>query len=114
MPSTTHCLAELRHLLLRRYLPASVTNPQRFVTDAGCGSGTRRLRRKIPLLFGEKSLNFKNSGVRSRRSCRKCEQGLYPKIRDRNLPGKISAGIPDSLAPELLQILTSSLARLFN
>jgi hypothetical protein len=26
------------------------------VTDAGCSSGTRRLRRKIPLLFGEESL----------------------------------------------------------
>jgi hypothetical protein len=25
------------------------------VSDAGCGSGTLRLRRKIPLLFGEKS-----------------------------------------------------------
>ncbi len=24
--------------------------------DAGCGSGTRRLRRKIPLLFGKESL----------------------------------------------------------
>ena len=46
-----------------------------------------------------------NSGVRS---CRICEQGLYPKIRDRHLPGKISAGIPDSfLAPELLQLLNS-------
>ena len=28
-------------------------------------------------------------------------------IRDRHLPGKISAGIPDSLAPELLQLLNS-------
>jgi hypothetical protein len=26
------------------------------VSDAGCGSGTLRLRQKIPLLFGEKSL----------------------------------------------------------
>jgi hypothetical protein len=26
------------------------------VSDAGCGSGTLRLRRKIPLLFGEESL----------------------------------------------------------
>jgi hypothetical protein len=26
------------------------------VSGAGCGSGTLRLRRKIPLLFGEKSL----------------------------------------------------------
>jgi hypothetical protein len=26
------------------------------VSDAGCGSGTLRLRRKIPLLLGEKSL----------------------------------------------------------
>jgi hypothetical protein len=26
------------------------------VSDAGCGSGTLRLRWKIPLLFGEKSL----------------------------------------------------------
>ena len=30
---------------------------------------------------------------RSCRSCRICEQGLHPKIRDRHLPGKISAGI---------------------
>src|SRR5271157_3205692 len=29
------------------------------------------------------------------------------KIRDRHLPGRISAGIPDSLAPELLQLLNS-------
>jgi hypothetical protein len=28
----------------------------RFVSDAGSGSGTLRLRRKIPLLFGEKRL----------------------------------------------------------
>jgi hypothetical protein len=26
------------------------------VSDAGCGSGTLRLRRKIPLLFGEEKL----------------------------------------------------------
>jgi hypothetical protein len=26
------------------------------VSDAGCGSGTLRLRRKIPLLFGEEIL----------------------------------------------------------
>ena len=27
-----------------------------------------------------------------------CKQGLYPKIRDRHLPGKISAGIPAAKA----------------
>jgi hypothetical protein len=26
------------------------------VSEAGCGSGTHRLRRKIPLLFGDESL----------------------------------------------------------
>jgi hypothetical protein len=26
------------------------------MSDAGCGSGTLRLRRKIPLLFGEENL----------------------------------------------------------
>jgi hypothetical protein len=35
------------------------------VSDAGCASGILRLRRKIPLLFGDKSSNFKNSEVRS-------------------------------------------------
>jgi hypothetical protein len=35
------------------------------------------------------------------------EQGLYPKIQDQHLPGKIFAKLlPDSLAPELLQLLT--------
>ncbi len=34
------------------------------------------------------------------------EQGLYPKIRDQHLTGKIFAKLPDSLAPELLQLLT--------
>src|SRR5271166_5777320 len=32
---------------------------------------------------------------RSCRCCTICEQDLYPKIRDRHLPGKIPAGIPD-------------------
>ena len=36
-----------------------------------------------------------------------CEQGLYPKIRDRHLPGRISAGILQSQVPELLQLLNS-------
>src|SRR6202040_778981 len=48
----------------------------------------------------------RNSGVRSCRSCRIREQGLYPKIQDQHLPGKILAKLPDSLAPELLQLLT--------
>src|ERR1700731_2226388 len=48
----------------------------------------------------------RNSGVRSCRSCRIGEQGLYPKIQDQHLPGKILAKLPDSLAPELLQLLT--------
>jgi hypothetical protein len=33
--------------------PASITNLERFVIDAGSGSGILRLRRKIPLLFFE-------------------------------------------------------------
>ena len=41
-------------------------------------------------------------GVSSCRSCRIGEQGLYPKIQDQHLPGKIFAKLPDSLAPELL------------
>src|ERR1700736_3664091 len=45
----------------------------------------------------------RNSGVRS---CRIREQGLNPKIQDQHLPGKIFAKLPDSLAPELLQLLT--------
>jgi hypothetical protein len=40
-------------------------------------------------------------------SCRIREQGLYPKIQDQHLPGKILAKLPDSLAPELLQLLIS-------
>src|SRR5271165_2437528 len=64
----------------------------------------------VALSQGTEEVGNQNSGVRS---CRICEQGLYPKIRDRHLPGKISAGIPDSLAPELLQLLTSSIARIF-
>jgi hypothetical protein len=31
-------------------------------------------------------------------------RSFYPKIRNGHLPGKISAGIPDSLAPELLRL----------
>src|ERR1700688_2874638 len=55
--------------------------------------------------------NFKyQSGCRNRnsgvRSCRIREQGLYPKIHDQHLPRKIFAKLPDSLAPELLQLLT--------
>src|ERR1700688_3846752 len=46
-----------------------------------------------------------NSGVRSCRSCRIREQGLYPEIHDQHLPRKIFAKLPDSLAPELLQLL---------
>ena len=68
----------------------------------------RNFARRPTPSFTEEVRN-QNSGVRS---CRICEQGLYPKIRDRHLPGKISAGIPDFLAPELLQLLNSSLARL--
>jgi hypothetical protein len=66
----------------------------------------RNFRSAANAKFTEEVRN-QNSGVRSCRSCRICEQGLYPKIRDRHLPGKISAGIPDSLAPELLQLLNS-------
>jgi hypothetical protein len=33
-------------------------------------------------------------------------RGLYPKIQDHHLPGKIFAKLPDSLAPEILQLLT--------
>jgi hypothetical protein len=45
----------------------------------------------------------RNSGVRS---CRRREQGLYLKIQDQHLPRKFFAKLPDSLAPELLQLLT--------
>jgi hypothetical protein len=42
--------------------------------------------------------------------CCKCrrirEQSLYPKIQDQHLPGEIFAKLPDSLAPELPQLLT--------
>ena len=65
---------------------------------------------ELPQLLTSEFWNVVRNTVkfqRSCRSCRICEQGLYPKIRDRHLPGKISAGIPDSLAPELLQLLTS-------
>jgi hypothetical protein len=34
------------------------------------------------------------------------EQGLYPKNPGAAFPGKIFAKLPDSLAPELLQLLT--------
>ena len=43
----------------RKPKPASLTNLQRFVSDAGYGSGTLRLRRTIPLLFCREEL--KNS-----------------------------------------------------
>ena len=36
----------------------------------------------------------RNSGVRSCRSCRIREQGLYPKIQDQHLPRKIFAKLP--------------------
>src|ERR1700732_5373897 len=54
----------------------------------------------------QRGYRSRNSGVRSCRSCRIGEQGLYPKIQDQHLPGKILAKLPDSLAPELLQLLT--------
>src|ERR1700730_1730023 len=54
----------------------------------------------------QRGYRSRNSGVRSCRSCRIREQGLYPKIQDQHLPGKILAKLPDSLAPELLQLLT--------
>src|SRR6202030_2571949 len=54
----------------------------------------------------QRGCRSRNSGVRSCRSCRIREQGLYPKIQDQHLPGKIFAKFPDSLAPELLQLLT--------
>jgi hypothetical protein len=54
----------------------------------------------------QRGYRSRNSGVRSCRSCRIREQGLYPKIQDQHLPGKIFAKLPDSLAPELLQLLT--------
>src|SRR6202030_2614444 len=47
-------------------------------------------------LQASERLQGKNSGVRS---CRIHEQGLYPKIQDQHLPGKIFAKLPDSLAP---------------
>jgi hypothetical protein len=37
-------------------LMVHLDHPEGFVSDAGSGSGTLRLRRKIPLLFGEESL----------------------------------------------------------
>src|ERR1700732_3055238 len=54
----------------------------------------------------QRGYRSRNSGVRSCRRCRIGEQGLYPKIQDQHLPGKILAKLPDSLAPELLQLLT--------
>jgi hypothetical protein len=45
-----------RSVCLRAIQRASLTIPWRFVSDAGSGSGTLRLRRKIPLLFVEGSL----------------------------------------------------------
>src|SRR6202049_463264 len=54
----------------------------------------------------QRGYRSRNSGVRSCRSCRIREQGLYPKIQDQHLPGKILGKLPDSLAPELLQLLT--------
>src|ERR1700726_607043 len=55
----------------------------------------------------QRGYRSRNSGVRSCRSCRIREQGLNPKIQDQHLPGKILAKLPDSLAPELLQLLSS-------
>ncbi len=54
----------------------------------------------------QRSYRSRNSGVRSCRSCRIRQQGLYPKIQDPHLLGIIFAKLPDSLAPELLQLLT--------
>ena len=62
---------------------------------------------RLPTPSFTEEVRNQNSGVTSCRSCRICEQGLYSKIRERHLPGKISTGIPDSLAPELLQLLNS-------
>src|ERR1700736_2651468 len=51
----------------------------------------------------QRGYRSRNSGVRS---CRIGKQGLYPKIHDQHLFRKIFAKLPDSLAPELLQLLT--------
>src|SRR6202051_3881394 len=69
------------------------------------GGGFALASESVERFRGEESRG-RNSGVRSCRSYRIREQGLYPKIRDEHLLGKIFAKLPDSLAPELLQLLT--------
>src|ERR1700736_1087502 len=54
----------------------------------------------------QRGYRSRNSGVRSCRRWRTRQKGFYAKIQDRHLPGKILAKLPDSLAPELLQLLT--------
>jgi hypothetical protein len=91
------------------------------ISPAGCGSGTRRLRRKIPLLFGGQSLNFKNSGVRSCRSSgdeylvESTASRVEIVIAWRLINHHPQTGKPPShsATPELLQLLTSSFDRLF-
>jgi hypothetical protein len=88
------------------------------ISPAGCGSGTRRLRRKIPLLFGGQSLNFKNSGVRSCRSSG--DEYLVESTASRVeivIAWRLINHHPQTgkrrLILQLLQLLTSSFERLF-
>jgi hypothetical protein len=62
-----------------------------------------QIKLQCELFVGHRS---RNSGVRSCRSCRIRQQGLCPKMQDQPLPGRIFAKLPDSPAPELLQLLT--------
>ncbi len=48
-----------------------------------------------------------NSELRSCRSCRICGQGFYPKMQDKHSLEKSSPEVPNSRAPELLQLLNS-------
>jgi hypothetical protein len=82
------------------------------------GSRILRLRRKILLLFGEKSLNFKNSGVRSSGDeylVESTASRVEIVIAWRLINHHPQTGKPPShsATPELLQLLTSSFDRMF-
>src|SRR5271165_3537786 len=63
--------------------------------------GMLRCRHKRSLRASGEVRN-QNSEVRSCRSCRLCEQGLYPKNPGQASPRENFRRNPDSLAPELL------------
>src|ERR1700719_1309251 len=72
---------------------ASLTWPaRRGSQEQSTGECARRFGKKLCAAVNfedQRGYRNRNSGVRSCRSCRIREQGLYPKIHDQHLPRKI-------------------------